>query len=134
VHGLSIEERVPAAQIAEILAGSDALLLHLRDEPLFRITIPSKAQAYLASGRPVVAGVGGEAAGLLRRSGAALVVRPSDPSALSEAISAIADLPRERREAMGRAGRGFYFENLSFAAGMSATLATIDAARLRACG
>jgi glycosyltransferase involved in cell wall biosynthesis len=134
VHGLSIEERVPAAQIAEILAGSDALLLHLRDEPLFRITIPSKAQAYLASGRPVVAGVGGEAAGLLRRSGAALVVRPSDPSALSEAISAMADLPRERREAMGRAGRGFYFENLSFAAGMSATLATIDAARLRACG
>lgn len=134
VHGLSVEERVPAAHIGEVLAGSDALLLHLRDEPLFRITIPSKTQAYLAAGRPIVAAVGGEAADLLLRSGAAIVAPPCDALALSKAIAEMADLPCERRERMGQAGRGFYFESLSFASGMAATLSMIDAARGRACG
>lgn len=133
VPGVSIEARVPAAEIAAIIAGADALLLHLRDEPLFRITIPSKTQAYLAAGRPIVAGVGGEAADLLGEARAALVVPPCDPVALSEAIAEMADLPRARREAMGQAGRRYYRSNLSFGSGMAATLSLVDAARVRAC-
>jgi glycosyltransferase involved in cell wall biosynthesis len=133
VPGVSIETRVPAAEIEAILAGCDALLLHLRDEPLFRITIPSKTQAYLAAGRPIVAGVGGEAAALLRDARAALVVPPCDPVALSEAIAGMADLPRAARETMAQAGRRYYSEHLSFGSGMAATLSVIKAAGARAC-
>ena len=46
--------RQPAARMPHIFAISDVLLVHLRDEPLFRITIPSKTMAYMACGRPVL--------------------------------------------------------------------------------
>lgn len=133
-QGISIEPRVSAAEIDEVVARSDALLMHLRDEPLFRMTVPSKTQAYLAYGRPVVAGVAGEAADLLEKSGAAIVVAPCDPDALSEAISRMADLTREQRQAMGSVGRRFYFDNLSFSSGISSTLSAIDTALARARG
>jgi len=132
VQGISIEPRVSPAEIDTVIANADAVLMHLRDEPLFRITVPSKTQAYLAYGRPVVAAVAGEAAELLAQSGAAIVVRPCDAEALADAIAQMADLPRERRQAMGAAGRRYYFENLSFASGMAATLSVIDSVKAAA--
>ena len=129
VQGVSVEPRASAIEIDGIVANADAVLLHLRDEPLFRITVPSKTQAYLAYGRPVVAAVAGEAAELLQQSGAAIVVPPSDARALADAIAEMADLARERRESMGAAGRRFYLANLSFSSGMDATLAVINAVR-----
>ena len=49
--------RRPVEKIGEVLKLADVLLVHLKDDPLFRITIPSKIQAYLAAGRPILAGV-----------------------------------------------------------------------------
>ena len=36
---------VPMAEVGSLLQAADALLVHLRDDPLFEITIPSKTQA-----------------------------------------------------------------------------------------
>ena len=71
-------------------------------------------------------GVAGEAADLLRRSGAAMVAPPGDAQALADAIAAMADTPRDRREAMGRQGLAFYREILSFDQGMARTLRLLD--------
>jgi glycosyltransferase involved in cell wall biosynthesis len=108
-----------------VFAGADALLLHLRDDPLFAITIPSKTQFYLAMGRPIVAGLAGEAAELLRRSGAALVAPPGDAAALADVFVEMAAMAPDRRAAMGAAGRHFYAEHLSFDRAMARTLAVI---------
>lgn len=118
--------RVPSDEMIRQFAGADALLLHLGDDPLFTITIPSKMQFYLAMGRPIVAAVNGETATLLRRSGAAIVVPPADPPALAGAIAKIADFAPAQREAMGRAGARFYRKHLSFSDGMSRTAALLD--------
>ena len=118
--------RVPAAAIAREFARSDALLLHLAADPLFAITIPSKTQYYLAMGRPIVAAVSGEAAQLLRDSGAALVVPPADPNALAAAIMQLAERPRAEREQMGQAGARFYREHLSFSRGTRRTIALLE--------
>jgi glycosyltransferase involved in cell wall biosynthesis len=118
--------RVSAAEIDREFVAADALLLHLGDDPLFDITIPSKAQAYLAAGRPIVAAVNGETAQLLRESGAAIVVHPDDPAALAHAIGRIVHIPASRRKWMGRAGADFYRRNLSFSRGMDRTIALID--------
>jgi putative colanic acid biosynthesis glycosyltransferase WcaI len=128
---LRLAPRVSKAEILDIFARADALLLHLRDHPLFAITIPSKTQAYLAMGRPIVAGIAGEAAELLRDSGAALVTPPGDPEALARAILAMADLPPERREAMGEAGRRYYHARLSFRRAMDRTLALLEGTQER---
>ena len=123
---LRFESRVSKTEIVRIFACADALLLHLRDDPLFAITIPSKVQAYLAMGQPIVAAVAGEAARLLQDSGAAVVVPPGDAPALASAIGGLAAMPPERRHAMGGAGRQFYEQRMSFDAGMARTIELLD--------
>ena len=128
VAGVTVENRVSQAEIAEIYAAADALLLHLRSEPLFEITIPSKTQAYLASGKPIVAGVAGEAARLLEESEAALVVPPEDAEALAQAIGQMADVPQPLRASMGDSGRRYYLDRLSFERGIRSTVEVLEAA------
>lgn len=118
--------RLPAHAIAHVFAQADALLMTLADDPLFRITIPSKTQFYLAMGRPIVAAVAGEAAEILAGSTAGLVAPPGDPAALAAAIETMADTSCERREAMGRAGQAWYREHLAFERGIDRTLALLN--------
>ena len=126
VTNLRFAGRISQPAIMSAFAASDALLLHLADDPLFAITIPSKTQFYLAMGRPIVAGVVGEAAELLRDSGAALVVPPGDAAALAAAIGDLADMPRERREVMGAEGPRFYRGRLSFDRAMARTIGLLE--------
>lgn len=126
VPGISLEPRIPRAEVSIAFADADALLLHLRNAPLFDITIPSKTQAYLAAGKPIVAGVGGEAASLLRDAEAGFVVEPEDARALATAIGRMADTSEPIRRSMGASGRRFYQEHLSFASGMEQTLSALE--------
>jgi putative colanic acid biosynthesis glycosyltransferase WcaI len=68
--------------------------------------VPSKLIDFMAVGRPVVLAAAGEAARLVERSGAGVVVPPEDPEALAEAIRSLAGQPAEAR-AMGERGRAF---------------------------
>ena len=122
---LRLHGRVSHDRITAIFAGADALLLHLADDPLFAITVPSKTQAYLAMGRPIVAGIGGEAAELLCRSGGADVVPPQDAGALAAAMRTLSEKSVQERAAMGARGREFYRAQFSFGAGMAQTLAVL---------
>lgn len=123
---LDFPGRVPAADIIQEFVDADALLLHLGDDPLFDITIPSKTQYYLAMGRPIVAAVNGEAGKLLRQSGAAIVIRPADAPALANAIIEMADTSTVRRDAMGQAGNEFYHKHLSFSQAIGRTIALLE--------
>lgn len=111
---------VPMAEVGGYLAAADALIVHLRDDPLFAITIPSKTQAYLAAGRPLVMGVAGDAADITTAAAAGLVVPPEDAEALASAIKTLADMPAERRAEMGKAGRRYYDTHLSLDHGVRA--------------
>lgn len=110
---------VPMSDIGAYLAVADALLVHLRDDPLFAITIPSKTQAYLAAGRPVIMGVAGDAAEIITTAGAGLVFPPENAEALAQAIETLADMPAGRRVSMGQAGRSYYDANLCLEQGVS---------------
>lgn len=109
--------RRPPSAIGAVLAAADVLLVHLRDDPLFAVTIPSKTQAYLATGRPILMAVRGDAAELVRKAGAGLTCEPGDATQLAATVSKFVKLPKERREAMGRAGRDYYAIHLSLRRG-----------------
>ena len=110
--------RQPMHAMGRLFAGADALLVHLKNEPLFRITIPSKTQAYLAAGKPILMGVNGDAADLVKRSGAGLVCEPDNPLSIAEAVKELVDAGPERLAAMGRRGRAFYERELSVSVGV----------------
>jgi glycosyltransferase involved in cell wall biosynthesis len=130
LSNLEIHPQIGKDEINEVFARADALLVHLNDHPLFTITVPSKIQAYLATGRPIAAGVAGEAARLLLESEAALVAPPSDPAALADAIVTLADTPADARRRMGLRGRSYYLRNLAFQRGVNRTLHLLSGTHL----
>jgi len=97
--------RYPSDNMPQIFAWADILLLHLRDDPLFGITIPSKLQAYLASGRPVLAAVSGDAADIVQSAHAGLICPPSNPQALAETVHKFHSMSSLDRKKMGENGR-----------------------------
>lgn len=118
--------RVPLAQVQHFLQAADALLVHLTDDPLFRITVPSKTQAYLYAGRPILMGVAGDAADLVREAEAGNAFAPGDAAGLAYAVRRlIADGPAHRAQ-IGRNAHEFYQTRLRRSKGIGATVDLIN--------
>jgi colanic acid biosynthesis glycosyl transferase WcaI len=109
--------RVPMNEVGVILAAADALLVHLKNDPLFAITIPSKTQAYLAIGRPILMAVPGDAAALVRGAGCGVTAEAENPRSIAAAAIVLADMPVEDRLSMGASSRDYYWKHLSLSVG-----------------
>lgn len=103
--------RFPHEQMARIYGICDVLLVHLKHDPLFEITIPSKTLAYLACSKPVLMAVEGDAADLVESAGAGRSCASQDPRALADAVKALYDTPEKGRQAMGAAGRAYFMNH-----------------------
>lgn len=110
--------RVAPDEVGAFLDSADALLVHLRVNSLFAITLPSKTQSYMYAGKPVVMGVSGEAARLIEEAQAGLCVRSEDPEDIARVVEHLALLPKVERNAMGQRGRSYYMKELSMEKGM----------------
>ena len=110
--------RMPPLEIGSLLAACDVLLVHLRDDPLFRITVPSKTQAYMAAGRPVLMAVRGDAAELIRTAEAGVFCLPEDSKSIADAVRKMHTMTQDDLAAMGQNGKRFYDKNLSLAVGV----------------
>jgi glycosyltransferase involved in cell wall biosynthesis len=108
---------VPMAEVGTILSAADALLVHLRKDPLFEITIPSKTQAYMAVGRPLLMAVDGDAADLVTQSNSGLTAESENPVALADAAQRLADMSKDQLQAIGRRAQQFYQERLGLRVG-----------------
>ena len=96
--------RYPAHKMSSLYALADALLVHLKDDPLFRITIPHKVLAYLGSGKPILAAVSGDASDLIISTGAGIGCAPENPQALAAAVRSLLSMPEGERRALGERG------------------------------
>lgn len=97
--------RYPVERMPSFFRHADALLVSLKDEPIFSMTIPGKLQAYLAAGVPVLAMLNGEGRDVVRNAGAGLTCAAGDHAGLAEAVLALSGMTPEERAAMGRNGR-----------------------------
>lgn len=120
--------RRPAGAMPALYRAADLLLVHLRDDPLFAITIPSKTQTCLAAGRPMLVAVRGDAAALVREAGAGITCPPGDAAALAARVREFYDLPAGERAAMGDRGRCYYQAQLDMSIGAGVLLDRLRAA------
>lgn len=109
---------VPMSQVGSYLHAADALLVHLKKDPLFTITIPSKTQAYMAVGKPLLMGVDGDAADLVSQSGCGYMAESENPEALAQAVENLFQATPAEREVMSENARDFYRANLSLRKGV----------------
>ena len=101
----------PAEEMPAYFAHADALLVTLRADTVFTLTIPSKIQSYLACAKPVVAAINGEGAAVLQESGAGLVCSAEDGTGLAEAVLKVFRMTPQERDACGARGRQYYEAN-----------------------
>ena len=110
---------VPMAEVGTLLNAADALLVHLRKDPLFEITIPSKTQAYMAVGKPLLMAVNGDAADLVLQSGGGAVAESENAEALAAAAGSLSGLAPDQLRAMGQNAQAYYREHLALQVGVA---------------
>jgi glycosyltransferase involved in cell wall biosynthesis len=103
----------PVEAMPALMERAAALLVTLADTGTFRFTIPSKLQAYLAAGRPIIACLNGVGAEIVQEAGAGVTVPAEEASALAQAVMALYKMPEQERLEMGASGRRYYEEHFS---------------------
>ena len=102
--------RFPPKEISEICSIADVLLVHLKKDPLSKLTIPSKTFSYMAIGKPILMAVEGDAAALIRSIGAGVTCSPENPPEMANAINTIRHMSDKEREIMGKAGKNAFLQ------------------------
>jgi colanic acid biosynthesis glycosyl transferase WcaI len=96
--------RYPVDRMPSFYKHADALLVSLKDTPIFAMTIPGKLQSYLAAGIPVLAMLNGEGAEIVSRSGAGVSCPAGDGKALALAVLELASKHPAALKEMGARG------------------------------
>lgn len=102
-------DQQPKSRMPELWALSDVSLVLLKKSDLFKTVIPSKIFESLAMAKPIVLGVEGESADLLRAAQAGLCIEPEDADQL---VARVLELSRDTqlRQRLGSSGRRFVME------------------------
>jgi len=108
LSNVQLPGRFPLSSMPSIMSRASALLVSLVRSPIMSQTVPSKVQAYLAAGKPIIASLDGEGARVILEAGAGIVSAAEDASGLAVAIKRLKDTPPRELEAMGRNARAYY--------------------------
>jgi len=111
VGNVLLPGRLPPEGMPAVFASAAALLVTLGDSPALRLTIPSKLQAYLAAGRPVVGSLNGEGARIIQEARAGFTCPAEDGDGLAAAVLALYGLAPEERCRLGENGRRYFSEH-----------------------
>ncbi|WP_071870994.1 glycosyltransferase family 4 protein [Atopomonas hussainii] len=113
-HGLDnliLPGRFPMEAMPQIFQRASALLVSLNDEEVFAQTVPSKIQAYLAAGQPIIACLNGEGARVVSEAGAGVTSPAQQVLPLVANIRSLHALSETERSAMGEAGKVYFNAN-----------------------
>lgn len=99
--------RYPVERMPSFFVSADALLVSLKPEPIFGMTIPGKVQSYLAAGKPLLGMLDGEGARVIVESDSGLVAPSGDAHSLAKHAIALADMGPDQRTQMGTNGRRY---------------------------
>jgi len=110
--------QVPMDRVGEYLNEADVLLVHLKGDPLFEMTIPSKTQAYMAAGKPIIMGVKGDAANIINNAKCGIVIEPEDSTELADAVIHLQSLNNQALNELGKNSFDYYQNELSLEIGV----------------
>lgn len=100
--------RHPVEAMPRYFSLADVLLVSLKSEPIFALTIPAKIQSYLASSKPIVASLDGEGARIVNDSGAGFAPGAENPEGLASAVMEMYRMSVDERQRMGERGRKYF--------------------------
>jgi hypothetical protein len=84
-------DSVPKEDVVRYWSLLDVSIIHLKKAPLFTTVIPSKLFECMGMGIPILHGVAGESAGIIKSEGCGLLFEPENPSELCEKLMTLRD-------------------------------------------
>jgi glycosyltransferase involved in cell wall biosynthesis len=90
---------------------ADCLLVSLKKDYIFSLTIPSKIQSYLACGKPILASLDGEGGQIVLEAKGGLVSEAENPRLLATKVIQMTNLPIEELNSMGENSRKYFKSN-----------------------
>jgi len=106
-HSVKLLGRYPLNRMPEFFNHAHAMLVTLKADEIFSMTIPGKLQSYLAVGIPILAALNGEGADVVRRANAGLTCPGGDYIGLAAIALKMSKLSAAERSAMGKNGIAF---------------------------
>ncbi|MFH6603055.1 glycosyltransferase family 4 protein [Maribacter algicola] len=103
--------RHPLKSMPLFFKKADAMLVSLKDEPIFRLTVPAKIQAYMASGKIILGMINGEANAMINESKSGYAVAAGDYSSLAEKIIGLRGTSEGQRKQMQNNALAYYKNN-----------------------
>lgn len=115
IHNLGIQDcfhlfgSFDSIEMPKYFSCADALIVSLKNDYIFKQTIPSKVQSYMACGKPIIASLDGEGARIIEEANAGFVSPAENADALANTIICFLNLTCQEQIALGRNAR-LYFE------------------------
>ncbi|WP_309064554.1 glycosyltransferase family 4 protein [Microbacterium sp.] len=110
---------VPRSEMADVYEQSDFALVTLKDLPVFRGTIPSKFQAVLAAGLPVITTVQGDVREFVEANSVGLTADAEDVASLEVAMRRAAAMDPAARTLMSRRAGDVFEDSFSRESGLA---------------
>ena len=99
--------RFPVERMPSFYVHADALLVSLKKDPVFSLTIPGKVQSYLMAGVPILGMLDGEGAQVITDSNAGLVCAAGNSEGLASAVLEMFAMSVDQRKQLGVNGRDY---------------------------
>jgi colanic acid biosynthesis glycosyl transferase WcaI len=99
--------RFPVERMPSFYAHADVLLVSLKKDPVFSLTIPGKVQSYLMAGVPILGMLDGEGAQVITGSNAGLVCAAGNSEGLASAVLEMFAMSVDQRKQLGVNGRDY---------------------------
>ena len=99
--------RHPLESMPLFFERADIMLVSLHDTTIFRLTLPAKFQAYMNSGKPILAIVNGEGQSVIEEAGCGLHSPAENPEALAEQLVRLSKTDKAKLNEWGENGRKY---------------------------
>lgn len=100
--------RFPLSAMPSFMQRANVLMVSLKDDPIFNLTVPAKVQFYMAQGKPILAMLNGDAAKLVEEAKCGVSVPVNSITALIDAILYYSKVSEGVLNKMGINGKMYY--------------------------
>lgn len=105
--------RFPIDAMKTFFNQADVLLVSLKDELIFNVTVPAKLQAYLCTEKPILGMLNGEGAKIINDANCGLSVNAGDSIKLAEKVLELYEMSDNKRKILGANGFKYFEENFT---------------------
>ena len=103
--------RFPIESMPYFMSKASVLLVSLKDEIIFNLTVPSKVQFYMAQGKPILAMLNGDGAELLKTAQCGFSVPAEDTLSFIQIVQKMSQMKTTELAILGENGKNYYEEH-----------------------